>query len=139
MRFPPPFVLILRPDALDYARDRLVQERPVPRSSTTFGRALCQLARDPDTRVDQVTTLLAGLPGAALLCETRTPARMARRRATVTDVAQALSVSRDLLYANLRGKPLSVRMRRRILTCSAFAELSEDQLWEKRARERKPT
>lgn len=134
MHLPHPFIFLLRPEALDYARERLAQERPVARSSTTFGRALYELARDPNTRAEQVTTLLAGLPGAALLSEARTPPRVVRRPASITDVAQALSVSRDLLYANVRGKPLSVRMRQRILTCPAFARLSEDQLWERRAR-----
>ena len=134
-----PFVFLLRPEALDHARERLAQERPVARSSTTFGRALYELARDPTTRAEQVTTLIAGLPGGALLIEARTPARMVRRPASITDVAQALSVSRYLLYANVRGKPLSVRMRRRILACPAFAGLSEEQLWVRREREPAPT
>lgn len=129
-----PFVFILRPWAIDYARDKLLIEEAERAGTATYGRALYALARDPNTRVSQVTALLANLPPDALLTEVRTPPRMVKRRATMTDLAQALSVSRDLLYANLRGKPLSVRMRRRILTCCAFAELTEEQIWEKRDR-----
>lgn len=123
-----PFRYFLRREAVDIARERLANERPVRGRRRMLRRELLRLLDAPGTDVAAVRAFLADLPGETPV-DARLPAPTSRRLATIEDVAAALGVSRDVVWGALRDRPLSPKSRRRILACPAFAGLSEAELW----------